>query len=130
MSHHFLQALDTYGCASKLIELGTKETSWSINDRASNIVKTDLSYNSPYTKFPYMLILAQTATEHVLEERLHELGVRILRPYRVAEMRNNVNGKGMDVLFESGEVVRSDYVVGADGAKSTVKFSNFTESVS
>lgn len=121
--------MDAYGCATKLIELGNKTTSWTINDRASSIIKTDLSYNSPYTKFPFILVLAQTATEHVLEERLLELGVRVLRPYRVAGMKENVDGKGTDVLFESGEVVRSDYVVGADGARSTVSTLDFTQTM-
>lgn len=121
--------MDAYGCASKLIELGNKTTSWTVDDRASNIIKTNLSYNSPHTKFPFILVLAQTATEHVLEERLRELGVRVLRPYHVTGMKENVDGKGMDVLFESGEVLRSDYVVGADGARSTVSILNFTQIV-
>ncbi|KAE9401470.1 FAD/NAD(P)-binding domain-containing protein [Gymnopus androsaceus JB14] len=116
-----LEALDKYGCASKLVELGIKGTGWRINDRASSIVKSDLSYLSPYTKFPFVLILVQTATEHVLEERLNELGGKVIRPCRVVGMKNSVHGKGMDILFDSGEVVRSDYVVGADGGRSTVR---------
>ncbi|KAE9391212.1 FAD/NAD-P-binding domain-containing protein [Gymnopus androsaceus JB14] len=116
-----LEALDTYGCASKLVELGIKATGWRISDRASSIIKTDLSYLSPYTKFPFALILAQTATEHVLEERLNELGGKVIRPCRVIGMKDSVHGKGMDVLFDSGEVVRAHYVVGADGARSTVR---------
>lgn len=121
MAHHPSQELDTYGCTSKLLELGIKGRGWSINDRASSILKSDLSYISPYTKFPFALLLSQTATEYVLEERLNELGVRVLRPYRAVGMKEHASGKGMDVVFESGEVVRSHYVVGADGSRSTVR---------
>ncbi|KAE9399094.1 FAD/NAD(P)-binding domain-containing protein [Gymnopus androsaceus JB14] len=114
-------ALDTYGCASKLVELGIKGTDWGVDDRTSSILRTDFSYISSYTKFPFVLILAQTATEHVLEERLNELGVKVVRPCRVVGMSNSLHGNGMDVMFESGEIVRSYYVVGADGAGSTVR---------
>ncbi|KAE9401494.1 FAD/NAD(P)-binding domain-containing protein [Gymnopus androsaceus JB14] len=116
-----LEALDTYGCASKLVELGIKGAGWGINDRASSIIETDFSYLSSYTKFPFILILAQNSTERVLEERLNELGGKVIRPCRVVGMKNSAYGKGMDVLFESGEVVRAHYVVGADGARSTVR---------
>lgn len=115
-----MQALDTYDCASKLVELGIKGTDWALGDRTSSILRTDFSYISSHTKFPFALMLAQTATENVLEERLNELGVKVVRPFRVVGMKDSAYGIGTDVLFESGEVVRCDYVVGADGARSTV----------
>lgn len=125
-----LQALDRYGCAAKLVDLGIKGSSWKITSRDSDILKIHFSSNSPYTKFPFVLILAQTATEYVLEQRLNELGVRVLRPYHVIGMKNNALGNGMDVLFESGEVVRTNYIVGADGARSTVRILNYVSRVS
>ncbi|KAJ3877807.1 hypothetical protein F5051DRAFT_373817 [Lentinula edodes] len=116
-----LEALDTYGCASKLVELGIQGASWSIGDRNSIIFQANFHYNAPYTKYPFVLILDQTATEHVLEERLRELGVEVKRPLRVVGMKDSGEGKGTDILFESGEIVRSKYVIGADGARSMVR---------
>ncbi|GAW04150.1 secreted protein [Lentinula edodes] len=116
-----LEALDTYGCASKLVELGIQGASWSIGDRNSIIFQANFHYNAPYTKYPFVLILDQTATEHVLEERLRELGIEVKRPLRVVGMKDSGEGKGTDILFESGEIVRSKYVIGADGARSMVR---------
>lgn len=118
-----VQALDTYGCASKLVELGIKGSGLSFGDRTSTIFKAEFSCISPYTKFPFILTLAQTVTEHVLEERLNELGVNVIRPYRAVGMKVGVGGKGIDVTFESGETVKAEYVIGADGARSTVSIS-------
>ncbi|KAJ3933337.1 MAG: hypothetical protein NXY57DRAFT_999164 [Lentinula lateritia] len=116
-----LEALGTYGCASRLVELGIQGASWSIGDRNSIIFQASFHYNAPYTKYPFVLILDQTATEHVLEERLRELGVEVKRPLRVVGMKDSGEGKGTDILFESGETVRSKYVIGADGARSMVR---------
>lgn len=55
-----------------------------------------------------------------MEERLRELGVEVKRPLRVVGMKDSGEGKGTDILFESGETVRSKYVIGADGARSMV----------
>ncbi|KAJ3986432.1 hypothetical protein F5890DRAFT_1552292 [Lentinula detonsa] len=115
-----LEALDQYGCASRLIELGIKGTDWRVGDRSSTIFKTSFSSNAPYTKYPFMLILEQSTTEHVLEERLRELGVEVKRPFRVIGMSDS-GDKATSVLFESGEIVRTKFVIGADGVRSSVR---------
>ncbi|KAJ3836384.1 FAD/NAD(P)-binding domain-containing protein [Lentinula raphanica] len=116
-----LEALDEYDCASKLVDMGIKGSSWRLSNRSSTIFQASFKYNAPYTKYPFILILEQTATEHVLEERLNELGVQVKRPWRVVGMKDSGEGKGTDISFESGETMRAKYVIGADGAKSAVR---------
>ncbi|KAJ3740193.1 hypothetical protein DFH05DRAFT_1510712 [Lentinula detonsa] len=116
-----LEALDTYGCASRLVNLGIKGQAWRVASRSSTIFQANFESNSPYTEYPFVLILEQTATEHVLEERLEELGVEVKRPWRVVGMKDSGDCRGMDVTFESGETVRTKYVIGADGARSAVR---------
>ncbi|KAE9389423.1 FAD/NAD(P)-binding domain-containing protein [Gymnopus androsaceus JB14] len=102
-----LEALDKYGCASKLIELGIKGSGWAFGDRTTTIFKGDFSCISPYTKFPFVLTLRANRLRNI--------------PYRVVGMKNSTSGKGIDVTFESGEIVRAEYVIGADGSKSVVR---------
>ncbi|KAF9064995.1 FAD/NAD(P)-binding domain-containing protein [Rhodocollybia butyracea] len=116
-----LEALDKYGCASKLVESGIKGSGLRVGDRTSTFVESRFSCITSYTKFPFVLALAQVATEKILEDRLNELGVEVLRPYRVTGMKESDKGQGIDVLLESGSVIRTNYVIGADGARSVIR---------
>jgi len=74
-----------------------------------------------YTKYPYVLLLPQNKTEDVLEEHLKGLGIDVQRPYKAIGMKGDVDELGStEVLFESGEVIKAQYVIGADGARSAV----------
>ncbi|KAF9070667.1 hypothetical protein BDP27DRAFT_1323231 [Rhodocollybia butyracea] len=96
-------------------------TDWKLGDKNGPFFQSSFEYNSRHTKYPFFLSLSQKITEHVLEERLNELGVKVLRPFHVSGMKESPTGKGMDVLFESGEIIKAEYVIGADGARSTVR---------
>jgi 2-polyprenyl-6-methoxyphenol hydroxylase-like FAD-dependent oxidoreductase len=93
-----------------------------INDRSSSILTANFAYLASYTRYPYALLLPQNVTEHVLGEQLNNIGVRVFRPFRVTAVRNNEQEAGiLDVSFEGGEVIQASYVIGADGARSTVR---------
>jgi flavin-dependent dehydrogenase len=67
------------------------------------------------------LLLPQNKTEEVLEEHLRGFGIEVQRPYKAVGMQGDVDEFGnTQVLFESGEVVKAQYVIGADGARSAV----------
>ncbi|KAF5390944.1 hypothetical protein D9757_003941 [Collybiopsis confluens] len=116
-----LEALDKIGCASRLVELGVKARGWGFGSRDSVVFSTDFKYIDGYTKYPFVLMLSQSATERVFEERLTELGFKVRKGWRVVGMRDTTAGEGIDVSFESGEIVKTEYVIGADGARSTIR---------
>ena len=66
-----------------------------------------------------MLNIPQSTTEQILEARLQELGVRILKPEKAIGLKSTQNGT-LEVTFESGMIISARYVVGADGARSVV----------
>lgn len=99
----------------------------TVRARKTKLVTANFSSLEHYTRFPYALLISQTETERTLEERLKELGVTVHRPYRVTDIAEADDG--IRVSFESGEVIKARYVVGADGSRSTVRRSSSWDAV-
>ena len=91
-------------------------------DRKAPILTLSIhEYLSSYTRYSYVLLLSQSKTEEVLEEHLKGLGIDVQRPYKAVGIQGDVDEFGnTQVLFESGEVIKAQYVIGADGARSAV----------
>ncbi|MFE1929654.1 FAD-dependent monooxygenase [Streptomyces sp. NPDC059474] len=74
------------------------------------------------TRFPYTLVLPQLRTEQLLEERLRKLGGEIRWEHRALEVRQDADGAEVDVAGPDGTyTLRTAWVVGCDGAGSTVR---------
>ena len=71
------------------------------------------------SRFPMILIAPQSATEQVLEHRARTLGVEIVRGAEVVGLRQDDDG--VEVELRGGRVTRARFVVGTDGAHSTVR---------
>ncbi|KAF9464692.1 hypothetical protein BDZ94DRAFT_1307682 [Collybia nuda] len=115
-----LEALDSIHCADPLVDLGIKGEGMEVSDRSSTFLAATFSSLAPYTRFPFVLLLSQSTTEEVLEARLLKLGVSILKSEKVVGLKSKDDGS-VQVLFESGKVISTRYVVGADGARSTIR---------
>jgi len=78
------------------------------------------SVASPY---PYALMLPQSETERILEERLESLGVKAQRQAEVVSL--SLRDDGGDAVIRSSdgreEKARADWVAGCDGAHSLVR---------
>ncbi|MCV2488380.1 FAD-dependent monooxygenase [Geodermatophilus sp. YIM 151500] len=71
------------------------------------------------SRFPLILMAPQSATEHVLEDRARALGVEFARGVRVIGLRQDTDRVLVDV--SSGRTEEAAFVVGCDGAHSTVR---------
>jgi 2-polyprenyl-6-methoxyphenol hydroxylase-like FAD-dependent oxidoreductase len=71
------------------------------------------------TRFGMVLIVPQSGTEMVLQARADQLGVEIVRGAEVTGLTQD--GDGVTVECAGGNTVRAPYVVGCDGAHSTVR---------
>jgi len=69
--------------------------------------------------YPNLWMVPQARTESILRERLHALGGRV--EFGTALITFRANESEVHATLSSGETVSSDFLVGADGGRSTVR---------
>jgi 2-polyprenyl-6-methoxyphenol hydroxylase-like FAD-dependent oxidoreductase len=69
--------------------------------------------------YPNLWMVEQSRTEAILRERLHTLGGRVEFNTAIVTFRQGEDG--VEAEFSTGEAVRVDFLVGCDGAHSTVR---------
>jgi 2-polyprenyl-6-methoxyphenol hydroxylase-like FAD-dependent oxidoreductase len=95
----------------------------SYYDQEDNIlISADFNGLIGKTRFPYYLLLPQNITEDTLRIKLKEVGIPFFNSHKVVDMRENPNDcNAVDVSFENGQSITTQYVVGADGNQSIVR---------
>ncbi|EJD44872.1 FAD/NAD(P)-binding domain-containing protein [Auricularia subglabra TFB-10046 SS5] len=116
-----LELLETLGISDALVDGGIQmQDMVALNEHDREISRVNISRAlAPHTKYPYALLIAQCDVEAVLRQRLADLGGAIHWQTRVARLDDAEDGLG--VALESGQTVRTKYVVAADGSKSIVR---------
>ncbi|MEV4744225.1 FAD-dependent monooxygenase [Streptomyces sp. NPDC049555] len=74
---------------------------------------------TPDVPYPNPWVLGQSQTEAVLRDRLAGLGVRVELGTALVDFAQDADG--VTARLSTGETVRAAYLVGADGASSTVR---------
>ncbi|KAK0483769.1 FAD/NAD-P-binding domain-containing protein [Armillaria novae-zelandiae] len=117
-----LEALESIGCVDAIIANGVKGRGMMFNRNNATFISAQFQgLLAPYTRYDFVLLVPQTVVEDVLHAELVQQGIQVLRPQRVVGMASSTDNKGLDVTFESGEVIRANYVIGADGKNSVVR---------
>jgi 2-polyprenyl-6-methoxyphenol hydroxylase-like FAD-dependent oxidoreductase len=78
-----------------------------------------LNLRHPDSRFPYTLVVRQARTEALLEKRARGLGVEIVHGAEVTGLRQD--GEDVTLTINGNREERTTYVVGCDGAHSTVR---------
>jgi 2-polyprenyl-6-methoxyphenol hydroxylase-like FAD-dependent oxidoreductase len=112
-----LEVLNPYGVAERLVSQGIQTAKFTIRDR--DRVLMPVEFDKLPSAFPYALLVSQAVTEASLLERLKELGGKVLRPWRLTRLDQDTSG--VTATFADGARIRAAFVVGADGAHSTVR---------
>jgi 2-polyprenyl-6-methoxyphenol hydroxylase-like FAD-dependent oxidoreductase len=108
-----LELLDARGLADDLVSRGVPVREVQPAPGAS------VDLRELDTRFPMILIAPQSGTEHVLQRRARELGVEIVRDAEVVGLEQDADRVVLDLA--DGSSACASYVVGADGAHSTIR---------
>ena len=77
------------------------------------------------SRYPYALMIPQSETERVLETGLEQLGIKVERQVELTAVAARADGVTATLRDATGreETVAADWLIGCDGAHSTVRHS-------
>ena len=118
-----LEVLAGLGVSDELVRLGNPNVRLRLHaaGRVVSIPMFDLGLAD--TGYPFLLFLSQAETERVLAEHLHTRGVRVERGVELVSLAARDDLVSCRVRHRDGqhETLDASYVVGCDGAHSTVR---------
>ena len=116
-----LELLDRGGGADPFVNAGFKAE--AANFTAHGKVISRVSTENVQSPYPYGLMLPQSETERLLEERLGTLGVFVERRVELTSFQRRSEGLDAMLRHTDGreEAVSTDWLVGCDGAHSAVR---------
>ncbi|PVC82949.1 FAD-dependent monooxygenase [Streptomyces sp. CS131] len=119
-----LEILDDLGVADEVLAAGSDPLPMlKYRDRLP-VAETDPwadSAPSPDAPYDRGRLIAQWRLEEILRERLAGYGVRVELGREVVGLTEAADGRHVDVTFAEGRTERVRYVVGCDGAHSSVR---------
>jgi 2-polyprenyl-6-methoxyphenol hydroxylase-like FAD-dependent oxidoreductase len=116
-----LEQMQRYGIATKAVARGRKLKNVTIWSEGKSILS--LAFERIPSRYPFLLFLPQSETETILNELMESLGVKTERKTELAAFTQR-DGEIAAVLRHpdgSQEELRSRWIIGCDGAHSTVR---------
>lgn len=116
-----LELFDDAGYAKEFEAVGMQGHGAQIS--TGKKIVANVTLDSLDSRFPYALMIPQSETERVLEERLEAAGVKVERTVELASFIDK--GASIEATLKkadgSTETVQADWLVGCDGAHSAVR---------
>ena len=117
-----LEVFHQLGIVEEFLELGHRVTGMTVHTCARRSTRVRFGgLDSPY---PFVLMLGQSETQRILDQRLEQLGITIERGVSVLELEHHANAVELNLRgagAEREQTVLADWVVGCDGAHSVVR---------
>ena len=116
-----LEVFQNMGIADAFTSLGNPAHAANLHSGGRRIVR--LPFDGLDSPYPYLLILPQSETERLLEAHLSRQGVPVERQTELTALVQDEAGVTATLCRADGgtEGVRSDWLIGCDGAHSTVR---------
>ncbi len=116
-----LDMFDRMGITDELIATGIKATAMQVYAGDKRLFR--VPFDSVDSAFPFTLTTVQTETERVLGEHLQSLGVAVDRGVELVALSQDSAAVHLSLRHAGGSIeqVTTSWVIGADGARSTVR---------
>jgi 2-polyprenyl-6-methoxyphenol hydroxylase-like FAD-dependent oxidoreductase len=116
-----LEMFDRMGLADELMRSGLLTHGMRMLGDGRELAHVE--FDDVDSTFPFSITTAQTETERVLTERLQQLGVQVERSAELAGLSQDASGAHATITRHDGssEEIATPWIVGADGAHSTVR---------
>jgi 2-polyprenyl-6-methoxyphenol hydroxylase-like FAD-dependent oxidoreductase len=116
-----LELFDHGGYVEPFLAAGLKAHGAQMSNGRDIIAR--ISLDDIESPFPYALMIPQSDTERILEERLEKQGVKVERTVALESFKELDNGVEAVLRKANGEseTLRADWLIGCDGAHSVVR---------
>ncbi|MBX3709703.1 MAG: FAD-dependent monooxygenase [Gammaproteobacteria bacterium] len=116
-----IEIFEHIGMANRFIKLSNRCHAINLYFDGKSLVKIPLKYID--SKYPYILILPQSETEQLLNQRLEELDHKVERSVELINVEQRDDGVVSEVRYADGhmEKISSNWLIACDGANSTVR---------
>jgi 3-(3-hydroxy-phenyl)propionate hydroxylase len=116
-----LELFEQHRLVEPFLELGHRGRIANLYSNGQRLLRLD--FDPLQTRYPYLLFLDQSVTERLMTEHLSTFGVNVERGVELLTFRQGSAGLQAMVRHPNGreESVRPSYIIGADGAHSTVR---------
>jgi len=116
-----LELFDRMGCSAAFVNAGLKVAAANIVAGAREVAHVRL--DTMQTPYPFALMIPQSETERLMEEHLSACGVQVERQVELIEFTPEADSVAVTLRQTGGreETVRASWLVGCDGAHSTVR---------
>ena len=117
-----LEIFEDLGVAGRILDEGERIDHLFLRTKYQDRVHLDFT-DLENTRFNHMVDIPQNRTEHILIDHLHDRGVSIDREVKLVDFQQYPDRVEATLQHEDGtqEVCRAGWLVGCDGAKSTVR---------
>lgn len=122
-----LEVFENMGVSERIIAAGAKARGLTVYDGEKILLRMSLQHlREEECLYPFLLILPQSQTEHILGERLTELGGTVERSRQLVALRQEgdaviaqVKEAGTNANID--EEIHARWVIGCDGIRSQVR---------
>ncbi|MGC5022384.1 FAD-dependent monooxygenase [Micromonospora sp. DT47] len=118
-----LEVLAGLGVTDELVACGNRAVRLCLHVRGRERAVPLFDLGLPDTAYPYLLFLSQAETERILGAHLASVGLDVERGVELVGLHRTADGAEATLRHRDGreEQVSARYVVGCDGAHSTVR---------